>query len=330
MNSTSRSFFLGLLTVFIVTVLAGGNASADGLAALERGDYATAREQLEPALESDPDNIELRIALGRTLMAQGNARAAATEFEQATKTAPDSADAHYWYGAAHGTLAGNASLFKAGPLAKKARRGFETALHLDPKHTEAMKGMITYYLNAPKLFGGDKDKAMELVERLTEIDPLEGRLTLIDYYAGIDEDDRAMALAEQAAKEHPNDPRPHLQLGFMAQGDEDFENAMIHFKHGAAAAAVDNDTRVARQGALYQVGRTAVFGEFEIDDGIDALSEYVELEIMAGLPSKAWAMYRLGLLYQLKDEADRAESLFRQALAATGDNDLKRQIRQRL
>lgn len=330
MNPAPRTLFLGLLTALVVTALAGGNASANGLAALERGDYATAQQLLEPAIEADPDNPDLRIALGRTLMAQGNAEAAAAQFEQATTTAPDSADAYYWYGAAHGTLAGNASLFKAGPLSRKARKGFETALSLDPEHVEAMKGMITFYLNAPKLFGGDRNKAMELIEQLTEVNPLEGRLTLIAYYDDNDEDDRALALAQRTAEEHPDDPRPHLQLGFMKQGAEDYATAIIHFERGAAAKAVDNDTRLARQGALYQVGRTAVFGEFALDNGIDALSEYIELDIMAGLPAKPWAMYRLGLLHQLKDEADRAESLFRLALAATDDNDLKRQIRQRL
>ena len=73
-----------------------------------------------------------------------------------------------------GELASSASVFKQIGLAKRYKREVEAALAIDPKHTEAMTGLIEFYNRAPGIVGGDKKKAQEIVEQIMAINKVDG------------------------------------------------------------------------------------------------------------------------------------------------------------
>src|SRR5271166_4832554 len=56
-------------------------------------------------------------------------------------------------------------------LAKKVRLEFERAVELDPKSSEARTNLAQFYLQAPPVVGGGKDKARAQVEALAGFDP---------------------------------------------------------------------------------------------------------------------------------------------------------------
>lgn len=90
----------------------------------------------------------------------------ATELlERARKTAPGDAAIYHWLGRAWGRRAESANPFQAPGFAVKARKAFEQAVALDPKHVEAASDLLEYYLEAPGFLGGGVEKAAALAEK---------------------------------------------------------------------------------------------------------------------------------------------------------------------
>ena len=98
---------------------------------------------------------------------------------------------------------------------------------------------------------------------------------------------------------------------------------------GAATAGGDGDeARDARRGALYQLGRNAVFSGERIDEGIRALDEYVALtDLNSGLPGVDWALFRRGQLHRLAGDGAAAAQSFAQAGERTDDDNLRRELK---
>ena len=108
-----------------------GDASAlvaQGVAALEGGDGATAKTLFERALKRDPKNVEAHTYLGALADRAGDLQEAETRFAAAAKNAPRSAEARNNYGAI---------LFRRGRAAEAAAE-FEASLKLDARQPSAL------------------------------------------------------------------------------------------------------------------------------------------------------------------------------------------------
>ena len=60
--------------------------------------------------------------------------------------------------------------FRSG-TGKKVRTEFERAVELDPKNSEARADLAEFYIEAPSIVGGGKDKARAQAEALAGFDP---------------------------------------------------------------------------------------------------------------------------------------------------------------
>ncbi len=99
--------------------------------------------------------------------------------ERAVKLAPENSFYHVWLGQVYGEKAEHAGLLSGAGLAKKVRTEFERAVELDPKSTEARADLAQFYLEAPPMVGGGKDKARAQIEALAGFNP-----ALADYVSG--------------------------------------------------------------------------------------------------------------------------------------------------
>jgi len=93
----------------------------------------------------------------------------------------------------HGKKADHAGAFSALGLAKKVRTSFERAVELDPRSWEARSVLAEFYVEAPTLVGGGKDKAREQADAIQPLNPSMAHRLL----AKIAEKDKDMALAER-------------------------------------------------------------------------------------------------------------------------------------
>src|SRR4029077_11521501 len=96
--------------------------------------------------------------------------------------------------------------FSALSLAKKARKEFETAVKLDERNFSALQALIEFDCSAPGIAGGGEDKARPEIQKLSGLDPAEGRYAAgncrrqkKDYEAANAEFQKALALHPKSA-----------------------------------------------------------------------------------------------------------------------------------
>src|SRR5258706_14039676 len=91
--------------------------------------------------------------------------------EKATTLAPSNGLYHLWLGRIYGEKADRAGFLKAAGLAGKVRTEFERAVELSPTSWEARTDLAEFYLEAPGIVGGGKDKALAQAELLAPLNP---------------------------------------------------------------------------------------------------------------------------------------------------------------
>ncbi len=79
---------------------------------------------------------------------------------------PGGSETWRWLGHAYGLKAQRASVFSRMGLARKCKAAFEKAVALDPKNVEALLDLAEYHAKAPRIAGGDKEKALALAGQL--------------------------------------------------------------------------------------------------------------------------------------------------------------------
>ncbi|MFK8054079.1 MAG: tetratricopeptide repeat protein [Woeseiaceae bacterium] len=312
----------------LVLLLSAGLLHASpGTDAFTEGQLDQAKKLLSAEVRID-DDVNKRILLGQIEMRQGEFKKALEVFETAAKQHPQNAEAQYWVGASAGTLAGNASIFKAAGHAKKARRAFEKTIELDPEHYEGHEGLVMYYLQAPGFLGGDKDEALALAMKTVSFEPINGRLLLASVYQQTKKPKKRAAVFEELMTIAPNDPRAFVNIGFAEQAEDNYAAAHDAFSKAAATTAEGEDAEISRQSARYQVGRTAVFSEERMSAGIASLTAYLEGPVNDNqLPGKDWATFRRGQLYALAGDTAAAKRDFMSAKGMTEDKNLLSEIK---
>jgi tetratricopeptide (TPR) repeat protein len=91
--------------------------------------------------------------------------------EHATKLDPQKSLYHLWLGRIYGEKADRAGFVSAAGLAKKVRIEFERAVELDPRNWEARTDLAEFYLEAPSIVGGGKDKARAQADATVSLNP---------------------------------------------------------------------------------------------------------------------------------------------------------------
>jgi tetratricopeptide (TPR) repeat protein len=91
--------------------------------------------------------------------------------ELAVNLAPQNSLYHLWLGRIYGEKADRAGFISAAGLAKKVRSEFERAVELDPESWQARADLAEFYLEAPGIVGGGKNKARAQADALASLNP---------------------------------------------------------------------------------------------------------------------------------------------------------------
>ena len=92
--------------------------------------------------------------------------------EKAVSLQPENAQYHLWLGRLYGEKADHSHFLSAASLAKKVHSEFETAVRLNPNSAEARTDLAEFYLEAPGIVGGGRDKAEAQAQKLAAMDPV--------------------------------------------------------------------------------------------------------------------------------------------------------------
>jgi len=91
--------------------------------------------------------------------------------ERAVNLDPKNSLYHLWLGRIYGEKADKAGFLSAAGLAKKVRSEFERAVQLDPNAWQARTDLAEFYLEAPGIVGGGKDKARAQADAIAALNP---------------------------------------------------------------------------------------------------------------------------------------------------------------
>jgi tetratricopeptide (TPR) repeat protein len=159
---------------------------------LATGRVDQAMQALEQQIQSLP-TAEAYNLLCRAQLELGAWDAGIPACEKAASLAPDNSLYHLWLGRIYGEKADRANFLSAAGLAGKVRAEFERAVELAPNNWEARTDLAEFYLEAPAIVGGGKDKARAQAALLVPLNPTMAHWVL----ARIAEKNKDNAAAEQ-------------------------------------------------------------------------------------------------------------------------------------
>src|ERR1700693_4093794 len=174
----TRSLIL-VLALFSSAALAAADDSAPALLAAGRADDAITT--LHSKINSSPNDAEAYNLLCRAYFSMGDWDRGIFACEKAVALEPNNSRYHMWLGRIYGEKADGSNFFSAASLAGKVRTEFEAAVRLDSNNVEARSDLGEFYLEAPGIVGGGRDKAEAQAQALAELDPakayyLKGRI----------------------------------------------------------------------------------------------------------------------------------------------------------
>ena len=270
-------------------------------------DNKKALQNAEAFAKANPKNVDAFINLTRKRIQSGKAKSAVDSAEQAVELAPNNAQAQFWLGNAYGTYIGEVGMLSKMSIAPKLRDAFQATVKLDPNNLDARESLVQFYLQAPAVVGGGKDKAQLQAQEIAKRDAARGHLAQAQIYLADKNNIAALKSYEAAYTAKPSDNTVRMALGIAYQQAKQWNNAFKHFRvwtmqDGSAGAA------------WYQIGRTSVLSGQLQDEGIAALKRYLKMPHAANEPQNENAYYRLGQLYAKADKKPEAKLAFQSAL----------------
>ena len=178
-----------LISLIFSTVLLEAETIDRALAAYAEHDVETAVSVLDSLASNDDKQALMHLA--KIQMRAGSAKEALKATKRLIKKYPIDPDAHHAHGIASLTMMGEVSVFKFVSMAKQAKAGWEKAVELDPNHLDGLYALFSYYANAPKIGGGDIQRARILQARMAGLDKGYATLSLGVLYTKAEEFEKA-------------------------------------------------------------------------------------------------------------------------------------------
>lgn len=161
------------LVIFFVinTVLAFASSAALAKELLASGHVDEALEKLRQQTSAPNADAESFNLLCRVYFMMEEWDRGISACERARTLDPNSSLNFLWLGRAYGEKADRVGFLSAAGLAKKVRSSFERAVELSPGNWEARTDLAEFYLEAPSIVGGGKDKARQQADALMPLNP---------------------------------------------------------------------------------------------------------------------------------------------------------------
>ena len=156
--------------VLLLSSLSAANSADSQLLAEGRVDDAVV--SLHNRINGAPNDAESYNLLCRAYFALADWDKGIAACEKAVSLDPGNSQYHLWLGRVYGEKADHSHFVTAAGFAKKVHAEFETAVRLNPNSAEARTDLAEFYLEAPGIVGGGRDKAEAQAEKIAALDPV--------------------------------------------------------------------------------------------------------------------------------------------------------------
>jgi len=283
------------------------------------GSYAETIKALQSAAAQSSSNGEVYYWLGRSYYELRDYDNAASQLARAATLDTRNSDYHLWLGRAYGGQADRQHSFF---FARKAKKEFEQAVILNAANIPARRDLEEFCLEAPWIVGGSKDEALQQVNAIAALDPIEGGLARAFYYRqGSKRPDQAENEYQQVLAAKPGRVEPYFEVAdyYRSRGNAAEIEAAIQ----GAAQVNATDARLA-----FHRGVAGVLANTNLADAERDLKSY-----LAGTPERSdWPSHAsgrewLGRLYEAQGKRAEAAEQYRAALQLEPQ---RREVRVRL
>ncbi|HVO81358.1 MAG TPA: tetratricopeptide repeat protein [Terriglobales bacterium] len=298
------------ILVFLLLLLAPGVAGAAQTAQdlLAEGRVDDAITSLQSRISEAPKDAESYNLLCRAYFALQTWDRGIDACQKAVSLAPDNGRYHLWLGRIYGEKADRCNFLCAASLAGKVRNEFETAVRLDPQSADARTDLAEFYLEAPGIVGGGRDKAAAQAETLDKLDPAKAHWVR----GRIAEKKKDPATAEREyraaieASQGGANAWLNLALFYRHVGRlDDMEEALRH----ASSARMDQPE------VLVDAAETLIRAGRNFPGAIDLLRRYLSSSSTVEQAPAFKAHYLLGTLLEKQGDKQAAAQEYRAALS---------------
>jgi tetratricopeptide (TPR) repeat protein len=301
---------LAVLTV--ASALAGADDNAPALLASGHVDDAIAA--LHGQISASPNDALAHNLLCRAYFTLGDWDRGISDCEKAVSLAPENSQFHLWLGRIYGEKADKSGIFAAASLAKRVLRELEAAVHLNPSSVDARTDLAEFYVEAPGIVGGGREKAQQQAATLAQLDPARAHWVT----ARIAEKKKDFAAAEReyqnAVEASHGSASGWLNLGLFYRHRERFDEMESALEH-VRAAPLD------RPDALVDAAEILIHSERNLHEAAQLLRSYLNLSSQVEQAPAFKVHYLLGTAVEKMGDKQNAAAEYRAAL------DLAREFR---
>jgi len=302
----SRIFTLLVLAFLAASpATAGADESAPGLLASGHVDQAIA--ELDTQIRLAPNDALAHNLLCRAYFSLGQWDRGISSCEKAVALAPNNSQFHLWLGRIYGEKADKSTFLTAAGLARRVRDEFEKAVHLNPKNVDARTDLAEFYLEAPGIIGGGRDKAEQQANSLLFLDPGSAHWVI----ARIAEKRRDYATAEKEYQKvieaSHGSASAWLNLGLFyrhRQRWDEMENALLHVR----SAPLD------RPDALVDAADILIRSQRNLPEAVQLLHTYLSSNSQVEQAPEFKVHYLLGAANEKLGDRTGAAAEYRSAL----------------
>lgn len=282
--------------------------SANSLEGLLNGNPEVAEKALLMAVDDQKTEAQASLLLCKLYTDQNNYEKALPYGKKAVELLPEVSDAHYFYAVAIRQKMSKNTMFGMSHVGKY-KKLLDQAIELDRNNLDAYEEKIGFLMNAPPIAGGSKEKAEALAKELLEINKERGLVQLWTVYESNPQPEKRAEVASELIALKPDNVRYQFFMGFSLQGQNKNKEAAQYFE-----GIYEQDQN--ELGALYQMARSRILGDFQLEKAIAYLDEYIEKANEKTQPSIAAAHWRAGVAHEKLDQKDLARSRYQSALKA--------------
>jgi tetratricopeptide (TPR) repeat protein len=302
--------------LFALLVLFPGFQTGGGLneaiQLYEKGEFRQAIDLLQQLSSSSPTEPDIRMWLGKSYLKIREWDKAVREMEKAVRSHPSNARYHLWLGRACGARASHSIFFTAIGWARRVVKEFEIARGLAPKDLDVRFDLLEFYLNAPGIVGGGKDKAAAEVQAISRLDPAKGFTARAIVFQKDKDWDLARKELTQATIDYPYNADAWKDLAEYLLNRQDFEDALDCARKALALASESKTTQLL-------VAASEIRLHKDLDQAVNTLTELAAGTLGDGDPDFEEVYYWLGECYRAQGNNAKAREAYESALAFNPD-----------
>ena len=296
-----------LFCLLLNPALASNGSLQEAIELYGKGKFAQAEGMLQQLSASTPSNAEVWVWLSKARLKTRDWDKAVQAMEKAVQLQPANAGYHLLLGRACGDRASHSSFLTAMSWARRVVKEFETARELAPEDVDVRFDLLDYYLEAPGIVGGGKDKAEAEAQTIARLNPKKGYLARATIHIKNKKWDLARNELARAAAENPQSVSAHKDLADFLLNRKDFKGALDH-----ANKALLLDPKSKRSLLIAAAARIRL--KSDLEKAAESLHALLAGTLSEGDPDFEEVYYWLGEYWLTAGESRRAQEAFKTAL----------------